>query len=283
MNTEARDPILRGLDELAGLADADQRGDRMVGITRRARTNRIRRGAAGAVCLAVVAGGTAYALQARPDHSTNGDPGIATRTTDSPAPTQDPEQVYTDEVSVDIDGDGLADRIRLVLPQPDTSQGGTGAYAEVTRASGETAEIPLGGRGTPEVAGTADLNGDGVHEVQIRSEGEHHDWWSVLTFTGGQVVAATPILSGSEWITEPETGAMAHEYAGETYRDFQVTWVRGDQLVTWFAGRAWDQESPAEVRLFPWGLDGGELSLGGQVETVCVTADQATWTDPEPC
>jgi hypothetical protein len=289
MSTESRDPILRGLDELAGLADTDQVGDRMAGISRKARTTRIRRGAAGVACLAVIAAATTYTLVSQPGGDSQGKPGpatnptVATESTDPSSPA-DPEQVVTDEAAVDLDGDGRADQVRLLVPQPDTTQGDAAkAFAEVTRASGETTEIPLYRHGTPTVAGSADLNSDGVREVEIRSEGEHHTWWTVLTFSGGEVVAATPILSGAEWVVEPESGSVANEYAGDTFRDYQLTWLRGDQLVTWFTGRAWDEQSSVQVRQFPWSLDGDELSLGGQVETVCVTADPTTWTDPQPC
>ena len=42
MNTDARDPVLRDLDGVAGLADGDHIDDRMAGITRKARANRCR-------------------------------------------------------------------------------------------------------------------------------------------------------------------------------------------------------------------------------------------------
>jgi len=62
MNIEARDPIFRGLDELARLTD-DLVVDRMPGITRKARTNRRRRVGAGVAALAVVVAGAVGAAQ----------------------------------------------------------------------------------------------------------------------------------------------------------------------------------------------------------------------------
>lgn len=294
MSIEARDPILSGLDELAGMADGDQVTDRMAGISRKARTNRIRHGAVGAASLAVVAAGAVGALQMLPSGDAINEPAPGRSPTagaESTAPSTpaepsvtEPALVVTDETSVDLDGDGQADQVKLLKPPADRRQGQSDyAVTEVTRASGQTTVVQISGDGVPTVAGEADLNGDGVPEIQIVSEGEDHSWWTVLTFTGGEVVAATPILSGAEWVIQPETGAMEEEYAGATYRDFQVTWMRDDQLVTWFTGRAWDRDSSAEVTLFPWALDGDELSLSGQAETVCVTPDPATWTNPEPC
>ena len=63
MNTEARDPILRGLDELAGLTDLVPVTDRMAGITRKARANRRRKVAAGVAGLAVIAAGAVGTAQ----------------------------------------------------------------------------------------------------------------------------------------------------------------------------------------------------------------------------
>jgi len=408
MNTEARDPIFRGLDELAGLADDDHVTDRLAGISRKARTNRIRTRVAGAAAAAVVVAGAVGALQLAGD-DTNNEPAPAPSVgTESPSPTAsadpsaltidvtvsqlgrttlgvvyrihgtshewvylpgetsdisgpkytrvmldgeevggsdggdiqceagtpelafdetwqgedqrgvlvtvpgpgtytikimapscgadgklvpnevsrtvtvtEPDLVVADQTSADIDGDGRADQVTLLTPV-DQSQGGY-AVAEVTRASGETTEVQITGTGAPKVGGTADLNDDGVPEVEIVSEGENRSWWTVLTYTGGEVVAARPILSGGEWVIKPETGATAEEYAGSTYRDFQVTFLRGSQLMTGFVGHAWDQQSDAEVTLHVWGLEGAELSLGGPKETLCVTPDPATWTDPAPC
>src|SRR6266545_7535189 len=411
MNTEARDPIFRGLDELAGLADDAHVTDRFAGISRKARTNRIRTRVAGAAAAAVAVAGTVGALQLLAGDDTNNEPAPAPSVgTESPSPTAsadpsaltidvtvsqlgrttlgvvyrihgtshewvyapgetsdisgpqytrvlldgeavgggvdteglqcragtpdlpfdqtlqgentggvpvtvpgpgtytikiqapscgadgklvpneisqtvtvtEPDLVVADQASADVDGDGRADQVKL-LTQADQAQGGGYAVAEVTRASGERTEVQIIGTGVPKIGGAVDLNYDDVPEIEIVSEGENRSWWTVLTYTGGEVVAARPILSDAEWIIEPETGATAEEYAGGTYRDFQVTFLRGNQLVPGFVGHAWDQQSDAEVTLHVWGLEGAELSLGGPKETLCITPDPATWTDPAPC
>ena len=277
VNTDARDPILRGLDGVAGLADGDHIDDRMAGISRKARANRNRRLVAGAAGLAIVGAAATGAIELVPG-------GEATDEVSNTVTVTEPGLVVTDETSVDIDGDGRADQIQLMMPRAAGEQGHRGhRVAEVTRATGEKTEIRLFGAGVPTVGGTADLNGDGVREVEVVSDGADHSWWTVLTFTNGHVVAAKPILSGGEWIATPETGAMEHAYAGATYHDFQVTWMRDGQLVSWLALRAWDRKSDAKVTLSPWVLDRGELLLGGPQERVCVTPDPETWTNPRPC
>jgi len=402
MNTEARDPIFRGLDELAGLADGDLVTDRMSGISRKARTNRIRTQVATAATLAVVAAGAVGVLQLMPSDTkepqpapsptTPADPSALTidltvnqigRTTlgvtyrihgtshewvYAPGETSDisgpqytrvlldgeevgggadteglqcqagtpelafdqtwqgentggvpvtvpgpgtyaitiqapscgadgklvhnevsqnvtitePDLVVADQASVDVDGDGRADEIKL-LTSADQAQSGGYAVAEVTRASGERTETQVIGTGVPKIGGTADLNDDGKAEVEIASEGQNHSWWTVLTFHGGKVVAAKPILSGSEWLDKPETGIMVNSYAGITYHDRQVTFMRDGRLVTGMGGDDWDHKSVAEVTLFDWGLEGADLSLSGPKGTLCLTADPATWNDPVPC
>ncbi len=85
MNTEARDPILRGLDELADLTDLVPATDRMAGITRKARTNRRRKVAAGVAGLAVIAAGAVGAAQLLSDGDASTGPGIAKDPTPPPA------------------------------------------------------------------------------------------------------------------------------------------------------------------------------------------------------
>ena len=77
MTTHSRDPLLRGLDELADLADGLPAVDRMAGISRKARVHRYRRAGTGVAGLAVVAAGTLGVLQlAAGDGGT--EPGVAT-------------------------------------------------------------------------------------------------------------------------------------------------------------------------------------------------------------
>lgn len=115
----------------------------------------------------------------------------------------------------------------------------------------------------------------------------------------GNAIAATMVAAGADVVLaarnldglrDRSTGSglkpavrFGWSTPGAPTANFQVTWTRDDQLVTWFAGRAWDAKSDADVTLFPWAPDRDELSLGGQSETLCVTADRATWTNPDPC
>lgn len=82
MNTEARDPILRGLDELAGLTDQVPATDRMAGIARKARSNRRRKVGAGVAGLAVIVAGSFGAAQLLSDGDASTGPGFA----DDPPP-----------------------------------------------------------------------------------------------------------------------------------------------------------------------------------------------------
>jgi len=86
MTTEARDPILRGLDELADLTDLVPAPDRMAGITRKARTNRRRKVAAGVAGLTVIAAGAVGAAQFLSDGDASTGPGIAKDPTQPPLP-----------------------------------------------------------------------------------------------------------------------------------------------------------------------------------------------------
>jgi hypothetical protein len=78
MNTDYRDPVSRGLDELAGLADHVAAADRMASITGKARTYRRRKVGAGIAGLAVIAAGTVGAVQLLPGDGSSAGPGFAT-------------------------------------------------------------------------------------------------------------------------------------------------------------------------------------------------------------
>ena len=189
-----------------------------------------------------------------------------------------PDKKVTDETQVDIDGDGRNDVVRLTVPEADRGDSYF-TLAEVTLAAGQQTEIPLVGFGRPTIGGTADLDGDGVAEVAVVSENsDHHSWWTVLTSNRGDVVGATPVGAGEQDV-ELQSGAIA----GGNY---QMTWLRDDQLVSWFTSKPWDGQTKAKVYLQPWVLDSrrGQIHLddaGGQ--TLCVTPDPSTWTDPVPC
>ena len=118
-----------------------------------------------------------------------------------------------------------------------------------------------------------------IEEPDRHAEGENDAWWTVLTVVGGEVVAATPTGFGEQHV-QPRSGVTADG-------GYQQTFVRDGQLVSWFSDRAWDRTSDAEVVLQRWVLDedAGSLYLdpSSEPETLCVTADQESWNDPQPC
>lgn len=193
----------------------------------------------------------------------------------------EPDLVVAEETSADVDGDGEDDAVRLMVSQVDRERGpSVWTVAEVALASGRTTEVTLHGIGLPTVAGEADLDGDGVSEVLVRSDVEDHSWWTVLTYADGEMVAATPVGMGEQEV-RPESGTLPSG-------GYQYTWLReGDQgdgeLVSWFSRGPWDGGSDTEVHLGPWVLDGAQVLLGDTTERRCVAADPQTWTDPGPC
>ncbi len=121
MSSEQNDPIVRGLDQLAGLADSDHVAGRMAGIAGKARANRRRKQAVAAATLSVVAVGVAGALllplggENRTAPPPAGTPTVATETTAPPSPTvTDPTDGPT---SAPVDPDGLT--IALTAEQID--------------------------------------------------------------------------------------------------------------------------------------------------------------------
>lgn len=191
---------------------------------------------------------------------------------------KDPKMSITDEAMADIDGDGKVDRIKLMMPKNKRAQGQSSyQVALVTRASGQTTEVPLYGDMVATFTGTEDLNSDGVPEVQILSSGEDHTWWTVLTFTGGEVVAVNPVAPGDGPSPELITGVT--EDGG-----YQKVFVRDGRLQTWHTNKAWDRESTAKATLQTWEISGTTIaSIDEGPITVCVTADQKAWDDPNPC
>lgn len=84
MNTDYRDPVSRGLDELAGLAGHVPADDRMAGITGKARTYRRRKVGAGVAGLALIAAGTVGAVQLLPGDGGSDGTGFATESSAPP-------------------------------------------------------------------------------------------------------------------------------------------------------------------------------------------------------
>lgn len=186
----------------------------------------------------------------------------------------------TDDEAVDIDGDGNPDQIKLKMPEADRVQGRSShLVAEVTRSSGQKSEVILSGDGVPTIVDTADLNSDGVADVQIQASGESHAVWTVLTFTDGEVVAASPAGAGESSVDPPTSGETLDGR-------FQHVRVLDDTLVSWITEDAWDRDSTAKAKatLSTWVLEGSAIYPADQTETVCIVpTDAQTWESPEPC
>jgi hypothetical protein len=128
MNTEARDPISRGLDELARLSDNDLALDRMAGITRKARANRRRRVGAGVIALAVIAVVGVGAAQVLSDGDSSSGPGFADD--ESPPPTA---SGLTIDLKVHQAGPTkLSVRYRIHGTASAWSPAGSGGYTDVS-------------------------------------------------------------------------------------------------------------------------------------------------------
>ncbi len=136
MNTEGRDPLFRGLDELAGLSDADHVTDRMAGISRKARANRRRNVAAvGAGLAVIVAAGAVGVLQVRPDGDADSLP--ATNPPTATDPITDPTTDPTTAPAVDPDG---------ITVELDATQVSPDLIGVVVRIQGTSSEWSVGNR-----------------------------------------------------------------------------------------------------------------------------------------
>lgn len=126
MSHDPSDPITRGLDRLAGLADGDPVGDRMSGINRKARVYRRRKQAVGAAGLALVTAATAGILLlpngdgARTAPPPAASPSTATETSAPVSPTPQPTASATGRVRTPEDIAGLRTDVTAQQIGPDT-------------------------------------------------------------------------------------------------------------------------------------------------------------------
>jgi len=186
MNTDARDPLLRGLDELAGMPDQVPVADRMAGITRKARTHRQRKVAAGVAALAVIATGAVGALQLLPDDDGQGGaPTVASEPPSTTAPSGLDIELRADPV-----GQGKYDvSYRIHGTASAWSEGGRpGNYSgpRYTSVTLDGEETPLGSDGGDmdcrpgapavpfdetwdEVLPRLEISGSGVHEITVEA------------------------------------------------------------------------------------------------------------------
>jgi hypothetical protein len=275
------DPISSALDRLARVADTSPAGDPMPGIMRKARANRRRATALVASGLAaiVTAGVGTVSLLDLPGAAR--DPGFAITPSTSPtpapstptAPPSEPALAEHDQAQADVDGDGGADTIRVVVPEADANEGldmSTDVRLQAELAAGATVEIRLGEGLIPTIAGTPDLDGNGTDQVVLSFSGGDAGWLKVFTWDGDTLVQA-----------EPDPGAEAElVFDGGLYSEAGiVSSVLADGgLISWVPTS--DETAPFEVRVWTWQLDGTLLVATEADELQCFSPGEQY---PEPC
>jgi hypothetical protein len=269
------DPMFEALDRLARVVDANPVGDPMPGITRKARANRRRVTAltAGGVA-AVVAAGVGV-VSAVDFHDQARGPGY----TDSPStPTSSankPALAEYDRARADVDGDGAADTIRVMVPKADADEGhdvsmvSKDVRLQVDLATGGTVELSFGEALAPTISGTPDLDGNGTAEVVLSFSGGDAAWLRVFTWDGDTVVQAGPAHDSPADLVDdgglyigPETASSALVDGG---------------LISWVSTA--DTSAPYEVRVWTWQLDETQLVATEAEQTQCINPGHY----PKPC
>lgn len=275
------DPISEALDRLARIADTNPVGDPMPGITRKARANRRRATALVASGLAAVVTVGIGAASALDLPGSAGDPGYANSPSTSPAPRtptsplREPALAEYDQARGDVDGDGAADTIRVLVPEADAGQGqdvilvSTDVRLQVELAAGATVELSFGETLAPTIAGTPDLDGNGSAEVVLSFSGGDAGWLKVFTWDGDTVVQAEPD-PGSPTDLVDDGGLYTDPYAGSS------ALVDGG-LISWVS--TGDTSAPYEVRVWTWQLDENRLIATEADQIQCMSPGQY----PEPC
>lgn len=281
MNTT--DPIFKALDRLARVVDTNPVGDPMPGIMRRARTNRRRANALVATGLAaVVAAGFAVSSVVDFPQAAR-DPGYAdspnTAPTSSPStPTSSPSQPAMAEygrASGDVDGDGAADVIRVLVPEadadagPDVSMVSKDVRLQVKLAAGATIELDFGETLAPTIAGTPDMDESGTAEVVLSFSGGDSAWLKVFTWDGDTVVQALPATGSPADLVDDGSLYTAAEIVSSTLVD-------GD-LISWVG--TGDTSAPYQVRVWSWSLDENRLVATEEEQAQCISPGQ----NPRPC
>jgi hypothetical protein len=284
MNTKNTDPIFEALDRLAGVVDTKPVGDPMPGITRRARANRRRATAfaAGGVTAVVATGlGLAVVVDLPDSAQSPGFTGTPSTppTSASSTPTSSPrEQALAeyDRARADVDGDGAADTIQVLVPEADANEGhdvsmvSKDVRLQVELAAGATIELPFGETLAPTISGTPDLDRDGTAEVVLSFSGGDVAWLEVFTWDGATVVQAEPATGSPADLVDDGGLYSAPEVASAALVD--------GVLMSWVG--TGDMSAPYQVRVWTWQLDDEQLVATEADQLQCFSPDAQ---HPEPC
>lgn len=275
------DPVSQALDRLARVADTTPAGDPMPGIMRKARANR-RRGTAfvaGGLAAVVTAGVVTASLLDLPDPA--GDHRYASTPSTSPTsipstptpPPREPASTEYDQARADVNGDGAADTVRVLVAETDAGEDldvSIDVRLQVELAAGATVELGLGDTLIPTIAGTPALDGNGADQVVLSFSGGDAGWLKVFTLDGDTLVQAEP-APGSVGDLVYDGGLYSEEgVAGSVLVD--------GHLISWVP--TGDESPPFQVRAWTWQLD-GTLLVATEVEEIhCFRPGQQY---PEPC
>jgi hypothetical protein len=261
MNTDARDPVLRGLDELADLADGDHVADRMPGIAGKARATRNRKRVAGALSLVVVAGGAAAALNLAPGLNATKTPSPGTQPSATSTLTQSAMAVL-DEAKVDVDGDGTAETVRILAPATAGDQ-----VLEVAWSSGAAQRAGLPNTMERGLGLPLDLDQVGGREIVVGGGGGETSETRVFTVVGGQLVEALYVDASGRSVTALTAGSGDWGVLAGPDGIFSVSNPGLTPL-------------PAPVQVRAWTLSGRTLSESAATTTGCLRGDGLSL---EPC
>jgi hypothetical protein len=281
--SNATDPVFEALDRLASVVDSRPAADPMPGITRRARAHRRRVTAlaAGGVMTVGAAGIAVASALDFPDPAR--DPGFtdvpSTSPTSAPStPTSSPAEpalAEYDRARADVDGDGVADIIRVLVPEADADEGqdvsmvSKDVRLQVELAAGGTVELDFGESLAPTIDGTPGLDGNGTAEVVLSFSGGDAASLEVFTWDGETVVRAEPAPGSPADLVDDGGLYSAPEVASAALVD--------GGLISWVG--TGDVSAPYDVRVWTWQLDDERLVAAEAEQVQCMTPGEY----PEPC
>lgn len=252
------DRLQDALDRLAARADSAPPTDPVPGIVRRARARRRRAnalaaGAAGATVL-VSAGVLMTSGLPGPERPPGPADGSSATPPEATRSTSPPLGVY-DTARADVDGDGAADRVDVLLPAADADLGPDVSFVSedvrlrVTRAAGGVARLQLGESLAPTITGTPDLDGDGSAEVVLTASGGDAAWLRTFVWDGRLLHQATPAEGSPPRLVDDGGLHVTAEAVGADL-------VEG-RLLSWVPTE--DTSAPYELRAWAWRLEQGRL------------------------
>ncbi len=252
------------LERLAGVADHDPMPDLIPGIRAEARRHRNRTVALAAtgVAAAAVLG---YAVLAGGQNAQRGDdtqvvdPPTASATPSEPSP---PALEPLDTGRADVDGDGRADAVSLLVPPGTNADDPAEETWLQVRTSSTTRTVPL--TDSPTYVGfldpgLADLDGDGDAEVLLlASGGGENGVVTVWTWSEGDLVRAQVVDDARAQLAAADGLSTGSEELGVVFQD--------DRLMSWKIVKG-----GGRVVVWRWNLDATTLSPLKLPGTQCVS------------